>query len=348
MDRKKVLRIVLLLAVAAGVGAGLYFFFHRAQEPTDTLRLYGNVDIRQVQLAFHDTGRIERILVQEGAPVQAGELVAQLDPVRFEAALARARAKVAARKETLSRLLAGSRPEEIATAEARVRGARASLADAEQSYRRTRALARTEYVSRQSLDDAEAALHNARADFDAAEQTLTLAVKGPREEDIAAARAQLEEDEAALKLAEEQLADTRLEAPADGVVQDRILEPGDMAFPQTPVLTLALNDPLWVRAYVPEPDLGKIAPGMAAEVRTDSFPEKVYRGWIGFISPTAEFTPKRVETSELRSKLVYQVRVYVCNAADELRLGMPTSVDILLKEPKRELGPEAADPCRGE
>ena len=121
-----------------------------------------------------------------------------------------------------------------------------------------------------------------------------------------------------------------------------------MTFPQTPVLTLALSDPVWVRAYIAEPDLGKIAPGMPVEVHTDSFPDKAYRGWIGFISPTAEFTPKRIETTELRSKLVYQVRAYVCNPENELRLGMPATVDVLLDEAQSEAEADPANPCQGE
>jgi HlyD family secretion protein len=153
-------------------------------------------------------------------------------------------------------------------------------------------------------------------------------------------------DEAALRLAERELADTKLYAPARGVIQDRILEPGDMAFPQTPVYTLALTDPIWVRAYVSEPDMGKIAPGMSATVHTDSFPDKQYPGWVGFISPTAEFTPKQVETTELRSKLVYQVRVYVCNPQNELRLGMPVTVTVPLRQPLKVPGPNSADQCR--
>jgi len=105
-----------------------------------------------------------------------------------------------------------------------------------------------------------------------------------------------------------------------------------MAFPATPVLTLALTDPLWVRAYVPESDLGKIRPGMAADIQTDSFPCKTYRGWIGYISPTAEFTPKTVETPALRTRLVYQVRIFACNSDNELRLGMPATVVLDLSQ----------------
>jgi len=127
------------------------------------------------------------------------------------------------------------------------------------------------------------------------------------------------------------------------VIQERILEPGDMAFPSSPVLTLALDDPLWVRAYVSEPDLGRIRSGMRANIKTDSFPGKVYKGWIGFISPTAEFTPKQVETTELRSKLVYLVRVYVHNPEGELRLGMPATVIIPLNQPDEPAGPKEND-----
>lgn len=101
-----------------------------------------------------------------------------------------------------------------------------------------------------------------------------------------------------------------------------------MATPQRPVYTLALTDPLWARVYVAEPDLGKIRPGMAATLQTDSFPGKLYQGWVGYLSPTAEFTPKTVETRELRTHLVYQVGVYVCNPEGELRLGMPVTVQI--------------------
>jgi HlyD family secretion protein len=105
-----------------------------------------------------------------------------------------------------------------------------------------------------------------------------------------------------------------------------------MASPQRPVYTLALTDPLWVRAYVQEKDLGKVKSGMRAEVATDSYPGKRYQGWIGYISPSAEFTPKSVETTEVRSNLVYQVRVFVCNPQNELRLGMPATVTMPLNE----------------
>ena len=117
-----------------------------------------------------------------------------------------------------------------------------------------------------------------------------------------------------------------LTSPSAGVIQNRILEPGEMASPNRPVVTMALTDPKWVRAYVPEPDLGRINLGMKAEILNDSFPNQKFEGWIGFISPVAEFTPKTVETEDLRTKLVYEVRVYVHDSKDLLRLGMPVTV----------------------
>jgi HlyD family secretion protein len=346
MKKSKLLRIVVVLVVLGAAGILGYRYLQKQGAPGNILHLYGNVDIRQIQLSFHDTGRIQRILVQEGQRVQAGELVAELDPVRYEAAVAQAGAQVVAQQEVLARLLAGSRPEEIQEARARVKAAEAALRDAEPTHRRTKILAQSQYVPQQQLDNAEAVLNTTRANLDGAQQALTLAIKGPRQEDIDAARALLKAYEAALGKTKEELADTRLYAPEQAVIQDRILEPGDMASPQTPVFTLALDDPVWIRAYVSEPDLGKIAPGMQAEVKTDSFPNKTYRAWIGFISPTAEFTPKQVETTELRSKLVYRLRVYVCNPQNELRLGMPADVLIPLNQTNPPEAKGSGDPCQ--
>ncbi len=345
MKKRAMFFLVFVLFFAGAV----FWYFHRFENSKDVkeIVLYGNVDIRQIQLAFHATGRILKLAVQEGDRVHSDDLVAEIDPVRYEAGAARAAAEVARQKQILARLLAGSRPEEIREAKARVNEAEAKWKDAKIVYERDKTLFQQKTVAQQRLDDAERAFESARAEVDAARQALALAVEGPREEDIEAARAQVKASEAALKLAERELADTRLYAPSEGVIQDRILEPGDMAFPETPVFTLALIDPVWVRAYVSEPDLGKIAPGMEAHVTTDSFPGKIYRGWIGFISPTAEFTPKEVQTTELRTKLVYRIRVYACNPQGELRLGMPVTVTIPLEQP-RESFKANTDPCREE
>jgi HlyD family secretion protein len=315
-------------AMAVVLIGGLLYWWLRPAHAASTLTLFGNVDIWEVAPAFNDNGRITRMQVVEGDRVRKGELIAELDGVRYRARLANARHSAANLKAVLLRLLHGSRPQEIAQAKATMEGLRAIYYNAEKNYARTLALLPQGIASVQDRDDAVAQVRSARGNYQAALQVYRLAVIGPRHEDIIAARNAFHAAIAAQALAARELADTRLYAPADGVVEDRILEPGDMAAPNTPVYTIALTSPMWVRAYVPEPDLGKIALGMRAVVTTDSFPGNRYRGWVGYISPTAEFTPKTVETPVLRTQLVYQVRVYVCNRRHELHLGMPATVSI--------------------
>lgn len=339
-------RILLALLAIAVLGGGAFYWqrSHCQQASTTDLALYGNVDIRQVQLAFNGSARIDRMLVSEGEAVRQGQLLATLDSTRLEQNVALLEAQVAAQQQVVARLQRGNRPEEIQKARADAEAARIDAQNAERTYRRLADLVARQFVARQQADDAKAASDAAQARYEAAQATRHLLELGARVEDVAAAQATLKANEAALAIAREQLADGSLYAPADGVIQDRILEPGDMASPQLSLYTLALTDPIWVRAYVSGVDLGKIYSGMRAEVGTDSYPGKRYRAWLGYISPSAEFTPKSVETSDVRSNLVYQVRVFVCNPQNELRLGMPATVIIPLDQ--AESGKPAAPPCQ--
>jgi len=332
--RKKI--FLLLLILAAGAALGFRLLEHEDNPDADAVLLYGNVDIREVQLAFYATGRIERLLVDEGDTVKEGQLIAELDPSRYQHAVDRLEGESAAQRELLQRLETGSRPQEKEEARAAVMASEARLSLARITLKRMRELSKTKFVPRQKLDEALSSFKAAEAELDAAKEKLSLVLEGPRREDIRRARGQLAALKAALALAREQLQDTKLYSPAAGIIQNRILEPGAMAFPSAPVFSLALTEPLWVRAYIPEPDLGRIKEGMKVEVTTDSFPGKRYRGWIGFISSVAEFTPKAVQTTELRTRLVYRARCFVCNSNGELRLGMPVTVRVLTGEPQVE------------
>lgn len=350
-------KLIFILVILAGAGFFVWHQFQKRHAPGDVITLYGNVDIRQVEMAFNDSERIDKLLVDEGSAVHAGQLVGQLVKQRFQDAVDRDQAEVAKQRHVVARLLVGSRPEEVAgakaeasAAQADVVAAQANLTNAESLYLRQQMLAKQQYVSLQIRDDAKRAYLAAQAAVAAKRQVLTakqqalrLAVIGPRKEDIAAAEATLKAGQATLALAKKELADTMLYAPADGVIQSRILEPGDMASPQKPVFTLALDNPLWVRAYLPEPEMGKVALGMSAWIESDSFPGQRFPGWIGFISPVSEFTPKNVETTQLRSQLVYRVRVFACNPDHRLRLGMPvTAVIPLTNKPPHAIGEQ---PC---
>jgi HlyD family secretion protein len=340
------IQVIAGLLVLSGV-AGLvaWWILHEQGDDAHEVVLYGNVDIRQVALAFDGNEHIATMLAHEGERVKAGQLLASLHKQRLREIVARAAAEVEAQRQVVARLQAGSRPEEIRKARADVEAAAIVAQNAQRTYERQRGLLRQKLIAQETVDDTKAAAEAAQARLKAARETLDLLLAGSRKEDIAAAEATLKADEAQLAFARQQLADADLYAPADGIIQNRILEPGDMVSPQTPVYTLALTDPVWVRAYVAESDLGKIHLGMDALVSTDSYPGKRYRAWIGFISPTAEFTPKSVETTDVRTSLVYQVRVYACNPQNELRLGMPATVTIPLDQ-KRESGMGEQEPCK--
>lgn len=327
-------RLVIGAAVVLlGLAGGLMYWWLHASRAANTLTLYGNVDIWEVYPAFNDSGPVTRMLVTEGSVVHKGQLIARIDATRYIDRLEAAKHQAANLEAALLRLMHGSRPQEIAQARATMEALRAIYQNAKINFARTLRLIPQGIASIQDRDDARAVLRSARGNYRAAQQAYRLAVIGPRHEDIRAARSAYHAAVAAQALAARELTDTKLYAPADGMVEDRILEPGDMASPSTPVYTIALTSPLWVRAYVPETDLGKIALGMPAVITTDSFPGRRYRGWVGYISPTAEFTPKTVETPVLRTQLVYQVRVYACDSRGELRLGMPATVTIELTRP---------------
>lgn len=333
MQRKKPLLIAIAVLALGATGAAAWYFTNHRSVKTNDLVLFGNVDIRQVQLAFNGSERIAQMLVKEGDGVKKGQLLAALDTVRLAHNVDLQEAQLASQRQIVSRMENGSRPEEIDKAQADLDAARIAADNAESTYQRTKALVEQHFVSRQQADDARSAADAAQAKYRSLQESLKLVQLGPRREDIASARSMLKANQAALEVARKALADASLYAPDNGVIQERILEPGDMASPQRPVYTLALTDPIWVRAYVQEADLGKLKPGTRAEVNTDSFPGKRYRAWVGYISPTAEFTPKAVETTEVRSTLVYQVRIFVCNPQNELRMGMPATVTIPLSQP---------------
>lgn len=338
----RVVGIVIALLVAAAAGAGGYAWWQHAHadDGDGPLALYGNIEIRDAQLAFNGEEHIAEVLVEEGDHVAVGQVLARLRTDRLAAQIERAEADIDAQREALRRLENGTRPQEIAQARANVTAAEARVENAQRIVDRLRDTAESGASSKQELDDARARLHVEQADLNVRKEALDLALEGPREEDIARARAQLAARQADLALLHDRLADATLAAPAAGIIQSRILEPGEYATPQRPVFTLALQSPKWARVYVPEPDLGKLRQGMPATVSSDSFPGKPLSGWVGFISPTAEFTPKTVQTEDLRTRLVYEVRVYVKDPDDQLRLGQPVTVQVDRGASRTEPDPE--------
>lgn len=321
--------VLFLAACLLGLAAYLYHAFCQ-QDNQEELVLQGNVDVREVSLAFRQSDRILEMLAEEGDRVQKGQVLARLDTQELKLQLQRLNAEIAAQQSTVDKLHNGTRPEEIRQAEGNLRQAQAAAEHAAGVYQRKRDIYTSiAGISQQELDNAYHDMEAKQATMSVAEAALQEAKAGPRQEDIAGAEAGLQ------ALRNEQLryiyllSQYELQAPDDGVIRSRLLEAGDMASPSRPVFKLSLPGKKWVRAYVPETELGRVYEGQQARVYIDSLPGKAIGGQVGYISGTAEFTPKHVQTEELRTSLVYEVRVYVDDADNVLRLGMPATVRIV-------------------
>ena len=331
MKMRTKLLLFSLVLLTAGSGAYLYHAHESAMrhERAAHLRLSGNVDIREVTLAFRPSERISEILVDEGDSVEEGQLLARLDAAELALNLQKAKAQTKAQEAVLEKLKNGTRSEEILQAQENVRAAAAASANARGIYARMLEIYETsEGISLQELDNARAAAESAEAKTRAAEAALEEARTGARGEDIQQAEATL----AALRAEEERLAHLltqyELRAPSAGVIRSRLLEVGDMASPAMPVFKLSLIERKQVRVYVSEADLSRIHEGQKALITTTSEADKPLTGTVGFIASTAEFTPKTVETEDLRTSLVYEVRISVDDPDNRLRLGMPVNARI--------------------
>lgn len=292
----------------------------------DRLVLYGNVDIRQVDLSFRVGGRIAEVLVDEGDSVAPGQPLARLDDDLLTQQRDQAAAELEGQKAALARLERGYRVEEIAQARAAVSGAAALAENAAINLRRVAAMRASNAISQKELDNARAQSREAAAKLRSSQDQLNMLLSGYREEDVQAQKAAVDAASAALNHARIQLRDSVLRAPQKGIVLTRAREAGAIVQAGQTVYTLTLTDPLWLRAYVDEPNLGRVKPGMPVKILVDAAPGKSFSGTVGFISPTAEFTPKTVETREVRTALVYRLRVQAQDPENVMRQGMPVTI----------------------
>jgi HlyD family secretion protein len=329
--RRLVVVIVVVVAVAAG---GYYYWRQRADhDPYAAFSMWGNVDVHQVELAFRVGGRIAKLDVDEGAHVQAGTVIAELDPVPFQQDVAAATAEVAMAQAQFDKATRGFRSEEIAQAAATVHQREADLTNARVTAERIEGLYPQGAITRQQKDDAEARVRESEAQLAGAREQLRLVTRGSRVEDIQVQEANLASAKARLDKARTALADATLVAPSAGIVAVRAREVGAIVQAGQTIYTVALTDPAWIRAYVPQPRLGRIKPGMTVNIEIDSVPGKQYQGTVGFISPEAEFTPKSVQTEQVRDDLVYRLRIIAKDSDNVFRQGMPVTVRVPESQP---------------
>ena len=321
--------IIPALLVAAGAAAYAYFQL-RPQPDANVLRVSGNIEVTDIEVSFRIPGWVETRPVSEGEPVNAGQLIARLESTELAQEVALREAEAQAYAAELAALEAGSRPQEIAVARAAVRHAQAELERLAAEYERQRDLLARNVTSQQAFERATAENEVAKSRVEEAQEQLKLAEEGPRKEDIARARARLEQVRQSLAIAETRLNYATLASPITGTVLSENVEAGEYVVPGVPVVTVGDLVNTWLRAYVNETDLGRIKLGQAVCVTTDTYPGKGYLGKLTFIASAAEFTPKNVQTAEERVKLVYRVKIDIPSPDLELKPGMPADADIWL------------------
>lgn len=291
----------------------------------------GNVEVTEVDLGFKTSGRVVELFVEEGQKVKKGDKLAAIDRAEVESQVAQNMAYLNEMQTRLQELKSGSRPQELEQAKANVRYAEAELVKAKKDYDRADILYKNGAVSAQQMDAAKKAYDVATSQHQKALEALSLVTEGPRKEVIKAAENRVRQAEAALRVSEERLRDTVINASVAGVILRKNVELGETVAPGVPVYTIGDLEKPWIKVYVKEDKLGLVKLGQKAEVTTDSYPGKVYESIVTYISSEAEFTPKNVQTKEERVKLVFGVKVSVKNINDELKPGMPADVRIVLK-----------------
>jgi HlyD family secretion protein len=324
-------RILLIIFIVAGVSGLLFYLFARDKEEENAfIKVSGNIETTEVDVGFKIGGRIVNRFFEEGDWIDKGKVLAKLDDEDLRQRLELAKATLKSAQARLSKLLAGSRPEEIREAEATLNQAKFDLENKQIQYERIKALFEKRVISKEALDNAETGYNIAKASLQKAMENYRLVVEGSRREDIEDARAQVEQAQASLKLAETQYSYAVLYSPISGVVLVKSGETGEVVNPGTPIVTLGEIESVWLKAYIPETELGRVKWGQEVEVTTDLRPQKIYKGRISFISSQAEFTPKQIQTEKERVTLVYRIKVDIPNPDRELKPGMPADGKILL------------------
>jgi HlyD family secretion protein len=326
--KKKI--IILVLLVIAVVVAGIFYFKNHRFQDLNRIRVSGNIEITNVEVGFKIPGRVEERPVSEGQMIKAGQVVARLDDKDLKLEIAQRQAQVATARSVLTELTAGSRPEEIAQAEAALQSAQADGDRARLEFQRQKRLYEREVISTREFDLAKTGFEASEARIREAKEFSILIRKGPRQEKIDQARANLDQAKQALGLAQTRLQYATLLSPISGMVLSENVEAGEYVSPGTPIISMGDVSQLYLRAYINETDLGRVKVGQKVRVTTDTFPGKPYEGKISFIAPQSEFTPKNIQTQKERVKLVYRIKVEIPNPNMELKPGMPADGEIIL------------------
>lgn len=316
--------VIALIAIAFAAGTVTAWLYSRGQKNSnDRIFVSGNIEATEVDLSFRIAGQINSLTVEEGDRVRKTQTIATLDTDTLLSQKGGAEAEIANAQAVLDELEEGTRSEQIQQVRAQFKAAESRLKNAQDEFNRYAQLYKEGAVSGSIFDAREMALKVATEEYNNALERQNEFEKGPREQQIRAARHRLDRVKWELKRIELDIEHSVLTTPVSGAVLVKAAELGEVVLPGAPVATVAAIDEVWLKGYVGEKDLGRVKLGQKAEITTDSFPGKIYPGVVTFISPRAEFTPKNVQTREERIKQVYKVKITILNREQELKIGMP-------------------------
>jgi HlyD family secretion protein len=318
---------IIIIALIAATAIALYGI-RRTPVESGRLKVSGNIEATTVELSFKVPGRLARRLVDEGDSVTSGQQVAILHVDEFIEERNGRLSELKANQAALADLQAGSRKEEIAQAEAALSRLKSEADRMAKEFARADALYKREVIPLKELDSARAGRDSSAAAVREADERFKLLKSGPRPHAVSQAQARVEVASAVLALADTRLSETSISSPVDGLVLAKHAEPGEMITPGAPVITVGKMNEVWLKAYIPETELGRVKPGQKVRVTSDTWPGRLYEGKITFISSQAEFTPKNVQTEKERVKLVYRIKITLPNPKMELKPGMPADAII--------------------
>ena len=327
-------RIVIIVFIILFVTVGLLVYFGQKNNQQKELSYSGTIETTQAKLSFQVPGRVAQVNIQEGQSVTKDQIIAELDRAEFESRYDQAKAnldraqKAKHQLETVLDISKRTLPTEVARATANVTSVQDTLKDAEKNYKRFEELFGKGVVTEKERDTMKLAYEVAKSKLTESESILKLAQGNLTKidaagQDIETANAQINANKAALNQASIQLSYTQLKSPMDGVVTSRNIEPGETVNAGREVITISDLSRVDLKIFVDETEIGKVKPNQKVEVKVDTFPGKIYTGYVSFISPEGEFTPKIIQTKKERVKLVYLVKVSIVNPSFELKSGMP-------------------------
>lgn len=287
----------------------------------------GYVEGEFVQLAPLEVAQVRDVSVRRGDRVEAGRPVAVTEDTDAKIAVAQAEAALAQAKAQLANLQIGKRPDEIAVLEASVRTARVQADDARRTFLRTQDLTKRGVATQAQLDDAATKVEVAEAAINQSTANLAVGRLPARPEEIKAAESAVKSAEAQLDTARWHLAKRTLEAPAAGRITDVIRNPGDIAGPSAPVLTMLPDRAVKLKVYVPEDRFAGVKVGDMLSVRCDGCAPGL-QARVSYVSPDPEFTPPVIYSLETRQKLVYLVEAHPADPSSPLQPGQIVDVDL--------------------